>query len=256
MSRSASDFRDHFSEIASGYAAYRPRYPQALFDFLADEAPARGLAWDCACGNGQATLDLAARFDQVVGTDASAGQLAEAPPHPRIEWRVAREADSGIASASCDLVTVAQALHWLDVGAFFREAARVARPRGLVAVWCYGDVRVDEPRADALVRHCSEMVVGPYWPPERRLVHEGYRSIAMPFDEVEVPDFAMTERWTLEQLLGYIRTWSATDAYRKSRNHDPTLDLEARLLDVWGDPDAPRAVAWPLTVRVGRVRSS
>ena len=253
MSRSAPEFRDHFSEIASGYAAYRPHYPEALFDFLAD-APARALAWDCACGNGQATIDLAARFDHVVGTDASADQIAAAPAHSRIEWRVAPESRSGLTSATCDLVTVAQALHWLDVGAFFREAARVARPRGLVAVWCYGDVRVDEPRADALVRHCSEIVVGPYWPPERRLVHEGYRSIDMPLDEIEVPSLAMTERWTLEQLLGYIRTWSATSAYRKAKNQDPTLELEARLLDVWGDPDAPREVAWPLTMRAGRLR--
>ena len=248
-----TDFRDHFSEIASGYARYRPHYPEALFDFLAGEAPARRLVWDCACGNGQATLDLAARFDHVVGTDASAGQIAEAPEHPRIEWRVAAERDSGIESATCDLVTCAQALHWVDTGAFFREASRVTRPGGLVAVWCYGDVRVDEPRADALVRHCSETTVGPYWPRERRLVHEGYRSIAMPFEEIDVPEFPMTERWTLEQLIGYIRTWSATSAYRKATKKDPTVELHARLAEVWGDRSEGREVSWPLTVRVGRV---
>lgn len=250
------EFRDHFSEIAPGYATYRPHYPEALFDFLADEAPDRRLAWDCACGNGQATLDLAARFDHVVGTDASAGQIAEAPEHPRIEWRVAAETGSGIASATCDLVTCAQALHWLDSGAFFREATRVTQPGGLVAVWCYGDVRVDEPRADALVRYCSETTVGPYWPRDRRLVHEGYRSITMPFDEIDVPELPMTERWSLEQLIGYIRTWSATSAYRKAKRKDPTVELAARLAEVWGDPEETREVSWPLTVRVGRVSSS
>ena len=253
MSRSAPEFRDHFSGIASGYAAYRPRYPEVLFDFLAEQAPARALAWDCGCGNGQATIDLAARFDHVVGTDASAKQIAEAPAHPRIEWRVAPEARSGLANSTCDLVTVAQALHWLDIGAFFREAARVTRPRGLVAIWCYGDVGVDEPRADALVRHCSETVVGPYWPPGRRLVREGYRSIAMPFDEIDVPELSMTERWTLEQLLGYIRTWSATSAYRQANGEDPTVELEAKLVEVWGDPGQAREVSWPLTLRAVRV---
>ena len=116
-------FRDHFSKVALGYAAYRPHYPDALFDFLAEHAPGRSLAWDCACGNGQATLDLAERFEHVIGTDPSEAQIAQAPPHPRIEWRVAPGEQSGLPDATCDLVTVAQALHWLDIDAFFREAA-------------------------------------------------------------------------------------------------------------------------------------
>ena len=58
--------RDHFSQIARGYAAYRPRYPEELFDFLAERAPARKLAWDCACGNGQATIDLDRAYGQWV----------------------------------------------------------------------------------------------------------------------------------------------------------------------------------------------
>src|SRR5688500_6310732 len=126
--------RDHFSAVAREYAAYRPRYPEALFDFLAERAPARELAWDCACGNGQATLDLAGRFDRVIATDSSAAQIAEAPSHPRIEWRVASGERSGIPGGVCDLVTVAQALHWLDIDAFFAEARRVSRPAGLIAV--------------------------------------------------------------------------------------------------------------------------
>ena len=245
--------RDHFSQIARGYAAYRPRYPEELFDFLAGRAPARRLAWDCACGNGQATMDLAARFDRVIATDSSAAQIAEAPEHPRIEWRVAPGERSGIPAATCDLVTVAQALHWLDIDAFFREAARVVRPSGLVAVWSYGDVVLDETEANEVLRHFAREVVGPYWPPERHLVDEGYRSIEMPFDEIVVPGFEMAEWWTVEQLVGYVSTWSATSLYRKAVNEDPTGDFEARLRDVWGNTDEARRVAWRLSVRVGKV---
>jgi ubiquinone/menaquinone biosynthesis C-methylase UbiE len=252
MGDPSTHFPDHFSRIASDYAAYRPHYPEALFDFLAQSAPARTLAWDCACGSGQATIDLAERFDRVIGTDPSAGQIAQAPPHPRIEWRVASGERSGIPSATCDLVTVAQALHWLDVDAFFGEAARVARPGGLVAVWSYGDPRLDDPDADALVRHFTRAIVGPYWPPQRRIVEEGYRSITMPFDEIEVPKFEMKDRWTLDQLVGYIRTWSATSRYREALKDDPTIELAARLGEVWRDPAEARRVWWPLVVRVGR----
>ena len=246
-------FRDHFSKVASGYAAYRPRYPAALFDFLAEHAPGHSLAWDCACGNGQATLDIAERFEHVIGTDPSEAQISQAPPHPRIEWRVAPGEQSGIPKATCDLVTVAQALHWLDIDAFFREAARVARPAGLVAVWTYGDVQLDEPEANAVVRHFTRTTVGPYWPPQRRIVDDGYRSVTMPFEAIDVPTFQMDDRWTLEQLLGYVRTWSATTRYRETLNGDPTIDLAARLGALWGDPDEPRRVWWPLTVRAGRV---
>ncbi|HJR68306.1 MAG TPA: class I SAM-dependent methyltransferase [Gemmatimonadaceae bacterium] len=245
--------RDHFSEIARDYAAYRPRYPEALFDFLAERAPARGVAWDCACGNGQATLDLAERFDRVIATDSSAAQIAQAPAHPRIEWRIAPAERSGIPGGACDLVTVAQALHWLDIDAFFREAARVSRPRGLVAVWSYGGGSLDHPEANGVLRHFARNVIGPYWPPERRLVDEGYRSIRMPFDEIEVPDFEMAEWWTVEQLAGYVSTWSATSGYRKALHEDPMVDFEARLREVWVDPDEVRRVAWRLTVRAGRV---
>jgi ubiquinone/menaquinone biosynthesis C-methylase UbiE len=247
-----SAFRDHFSDVAPGYAAFRPHYPDSLFDFLAEHAPSRALAWDCACGNGQATLALAERFERVIGTDASAAQIAEAPPHPRIEWRVTPAERSEIASATCDLATVAQALHWLNVDAYFREAARVIRPRGLIAVWSYGDVQVDEPRSTALVRHFSRAIVGKYWPPQRHLVDEGYQSVTMPFAELDVPPFEMLERWTLEQLVGYVRTWSATTGYRKARQEDPTIELQRQLLEVWGDPEAPRRVSWPLAVRVSR----
>lgn len=198
-------------------------------------------------------MDLVERFDRVIATDSSAAQIAQAPAHPRIEWRVAPGEQSGIGDAICDLVTVAQALHWLDIDAFFREAARVTRPRGLVAVWSYGDVRLDAPAADTLMREFSRTIVGPYWPPQRRLVDEGYRSVRMPFDEIAVPELEMAERWTLEQLVGYAGTWSATSAYRKALNRDPTVELATRLRGIWGDPHEVHRVWWPLTVRVGRV---
>ena len=246
-------FRDHFSSIAPAYATFRPRYPAALFDFLAELAPARTLAWDAACGNGQATVDLAERFESVIGTDASAAQIEQAPAHPRIEWRVAPAERSGIASGTVDLVTMAQALHWVDIPAFFREAQRVMKVQGVVAVWSYGGIRSSDERIDVLVRRYSRETVGPCWPPQRPLVDEGYRSVEFPFEEIETPPFVMREQWTLAQLVGYIRTWSATSRYIELHQIDPTVELAAELAELWGNPERVREVEWPLTVRVGRV---
>jgi len=73
-----SGFADHFSATAAAYATFRPRYPDALFEWLAAIAPSRECAWDCATGSGQAASGLARHFEQVVATDPSAAQLAHA----------------------------------------------------------------------------------------------------------------------------------------------------------------------------------
>ncbi|MDE2220205.1 MAG: class I SAM-dependent methyltransferase [Gammaproteobacteria bacterium] len=243
---------DHFSAVARQYAAFRPHYPAALYEWLAATAPRRERAWDCACGSGQATLDLAAHFSAVIGTDLSAGQLAQARPHERISYRVALAEQSGLDEASCDLVAVAQALHWFDLPRFYAEAWRVLRPGGLLAAWCYGIATIPPEAGDAQLRHYYRDVVGAYWPPERRLVEAGYRTLAFPAPEVAAPEFTMQLEWTLEELLGYASSWSATGLYIKACGMDPVPRLRAAMLPVWGDPATRRTVRWPLRVRAAR----
>ena len=179
-------FKDHFSAHASAYARYRPRYPEALFAYLASLCPAHDLAWDCATGNGQAARSLTEHFARVVATDASADQLAHAAPHEQITYHVAPAAQSPLASHSADLVTVAQALHWLDLDAFYAEVRRVLKPGGVLAVWTYGLLRIN-PAVDAVIQRLYTDIVGAYWPPERRHVEDGYRALAFPFDAIEPP---------------------------------------------------------------------
>src|SRR5690606_22036477 len=201
------------------YAAYRPRYPEPLFDFLAGLCDARGHAWDCGTGNGQTAVSLAARFERVTATDASAAQIAAAEPHPKIEYRVARAEASGLADASVDLLTVAQALHWFDLEAFFAEALRVLTPGGVLAVWSYGLCTVD-PGIDAVVDELYREL-DPWWPPERRIVDDGYRGIELPVPAIEAPLFQMTTEWSAGPMLGYLRTWSACQRHLADRGSDP-----------------------------------
>ena len=247
-------FPDHFSGVAPDYAEYRPLYPDALFDWLARIAPGRERAWDCATGSGQAAVPLALRFDVVVATDASAGQIAAAAKNPRIEYRVAPAEASGLDAESVDLVTVAQALHWFDRPAFYAEVRRVLRPEGVLAAWTYGHPVLDDPRADAVFQRFYSETVGPWWPKERALVDAGYRTIDFPFPEVEAPPFPMETRWPLGALLGYVATWSAVTRYRAARGGDPVADLGGALAPAWGDPDEPRRIRWPLSLRAGRRR--
>lgn len=244
------NFKDYFSEQAAGYASFRPRYPERLFDFLADIAPRRAQAWDCATGSGQAALGLAKYFDRVIASDASPEQISNATPHPRVEYRVVPAEKSGLRKGSVDLLAVAQALHWFDLPAFFQEAKRVLIPGGVIAVWCYQLFTID-PAVDRLVDRFYRGTLGPYWPPERKMVEEGYRSISFPFVERKVPSFSIESSLTLQQLGGYLRTWSATRRYIAARGEDPVTDLLSALSEVWGDPAAPRPFRAPLRLRAG-----
>jgi len=248
----SQSFQDHFSAVAGRYADFRPHYPQQLFDYLTELAPGRSLVWDCAAGTGQATIDLARRFDRVIATDASAQQIAAAKPVARVEYRVATAEQSGLPDNCADLVTVAQALHWFDHTKFYAEVRRVLRPSGVLAVWAYGINTVEGNAINAMVQDFYSNVVGPYWPPERKLVEEGYRTLPFPFTEVQSPDIEMHARWTLEQLIGYFSTWSATNRFIKARGEDPLKPLAESLRRAWGSEETSRIVTWPLSLRVGR----
>jgi SAM-dependent methyltransferase len=242
-------FKDHFSRLAAQYAEFRPRYPGALFDFLANVSPSRKRAWDCACGSGQATPDLGERFESVIGTDASAAQIAAAAPHPHVTYAVAKAEDSGLEGGSVDCVTVAQSLHWFDRPRFYAEAERVLKPGGVLAVWTYAMPRLNDSILDKLLQTYYWDTVGEYWPPERQHVENGYRSLEFPYPEMKRPSLSMSESWTLVKFLGYLRSWSATGRYLEARGEDPVADLEAKIGPTWGE--RARTVSWPLSLRLG-----
>lgn len=244
-------FADHFSAHAGQYAAYRPRYPAALFHWLTTVAPGTQLAWDVGTGNGQVARGLVTRFARVVATDASVEQLSHAPPHPRITYAVTSY-ESGIVAGSAQLVTVGQALHWFDLEAFTREVRRVLQPRGVLAAFAYGHNRV-APEIDALVRHHHDVTLGRHWPREHMLIHEGYRSLALPIDELVPPPLEMREEWALAQFVGFLRTWSATQRMLKAGGAAEVEAFERALAERWGTVPR-RMVSWPMVIRAGEVR--
>ena len=248
----ASSFPDHFSSTAAGYAAYRPSYPPALFEWLSRSAPGREVAWDCGTGSGQAAVAVAEQFGLVVASDPSTSQLAHAAPHPRVRYVAMPAERSALANGSVSLVTVAQALHWFDRPRFFAEARRVLAPRGIIVVWSYGVPTLRDDPLDRVVRRFHGDAMGPFWPPERRLVDEGYRDVSLPFEPLDAPAFSMERSSTLEQFAGYVSTWSAVQRARAATGMDPVLPLVEALRPGWGPEGAARRVEWPLTLLAGR----
>ncbi len=245
-------FKDYFSRQAKAYTRYRPGYPGGLFRYLAARAPGRDLAWDCATGNGQVAVALAALFTRVRASDASAAQIAEAVPHPSVDYSVEPAEECALASSSVDLITVGQALHWLDRSRFYAEVRRVLKPGGIIAAWCYTLCRAGQD-VDPLLERLYGEIVGPFWPQGRRLIETLYVGLDFPFEELSPPSFVMAERWTLAELTGYLTTWSAVQRYKDARGGDPLALIAAELEAAWGGEGVKREVTWQMGLRVGRV---
>jgi len=244
-----ASFPDYFSSHAAAYAANRPGYPDALFEFLASVSPSRRLAWDCACGNGQATLPLADRFERVVATDASADQLRHAPARENIEYRAAVAEAPALEEGAVDLACAAQALHWLDLELFYPCVRQALKPRGVFAAWGYALTRVSA-GVDAIVDDLYAERLRGWWPDARRHIETAYADLPFPFEPIETPDLRMEASWTLERFLAYLRTWSAVKRLREASGRDAVGEVEPALRGVWGEGE--RRVEWPLFIRAGR----
>lgn len=243
-------YKDHFSGHATAYQKFRPRYPDELFDYLASLVPQREQAWDCATGNGQAAVSLARHFHHVIGTDASEKQIARAIPANNVRYQVSTAENANIPDGSIDLITVAQALHWFNAELFFKEAKRVLKSRGIVAVWCYKLLTI-APEIDVVIAHLYYDIVGSEWPAERKYIENDYADITFPFAPITAPVFTMRAQWNFMELLGYLSTWSAVQCYRKVRGSDPLAHIQESLKQAWGDPDRVYPVSWRLKPKLG-----
>jgi len=245
-----------FATVAREYATFRPGYPPDLFAWLARVSPSRKAVWDCGCGSGQASVALAEHFSVVHATDVAPEQIAAAKPHPRVRYSVAPAEHSGLPVHSMDLITVAQALHWFDVTAFYAEVVRVARPGALLAVWNYPRPQFADAELERRFLAFYSDVVGPYWPPERRHIESRYRTLPFPFEEIAAPEFALDLSWNLEQVAGYVSSWSATARYRKTLGADPVPLLRDTLGPAWPAGGARVPVRMAIGLRVGSCGSA
>jgi hypothetical protein len=244
-----SPFKDHFSYDSSSYSKHRPGYPDALFSYLSTISQQHKIAWDCATGSGQSALQLAKDFQTVIATDASESQIRNAYTQENVLYTVASAERPGIKESSIDLITIAQALHWFDLPAFSSVVECTLKEGGILAAWSYNLLTV-RPDIDKHINHLYSDILNQYWPAERTIVENGYNNVSFPFKELAVPEFNMTIIWSFQQLISYLSTWSAVNAYTTRNNQNPVDLIYDNLLQSWGNIDGIRQVAWPLTVRV------
>lgn len=247
-----NNFKDNFSRQSDIYLKYRPLYPDELYAYLATLTNEHELAWDCGTGNGQAAIGLAPFYDKVIATDPSEQQIGNAIPHEKVQYLVEKAEHVSMEPGTADIITAANALHWFDIDVFYKATVRVSKPNGLIAVWAYGNPCINT-EIDRVVDSYHDDILGTYWLPENRLVEDKYSTLPFPFAKIETPAFSCERSMNLDEFIGYLNTWSATQRFIVQNQFNPTEQVRKELLPVWGDPLQEKKLTWDLTLKVGRI---
>ena len=243
--------KDLFSAQAGLYAQYRPVYPQDLYDFILEQVLRKDAALDCATGNGQVARALSSRFRNVRAIDISENQLRHAPCLPNVEYSVHPAEHTPFDDDSFDLITVAQAYHWLDGQKFSREARRVGRSGAVVAVWGY-DIPTSDSTVDSIVRRWNFEMLAPYWEPERHHLYKHFEDQPFEFEPITAPGFRIVVDWGKEELVGNLKTWSALQRMVREVGEGAFNEVVGKIKAVWDDGQKKR-FTYPVFVKLGRV---
>lgn len=243
--------KDNFSRQANAYAKYRPAYPKELYDFILSHIEQKNTAWDCGTGNGQTAKELAKHFKKVFATDISEKQIQNAHTVENLFYSVQSAEQTNFFDNTFDLITVSQALHWFDVNKFYQEVKRVSKPEAWIAVWMYSLATIS-PEIDKLinVKHYKE-TLGSYWDYERKFVDDNYTTLPFPFREIQCPVFEMKFEWTLNELEGYLNTWSALQKFIAQHNFNPVDKLIEQINPFWKQERIK--IVFPVYMRMGQI---
>ena len=252
MTNKLTASRNWFDQGGEAYAHFRPGYPDQLSEFLPSIVPDNSHALDVGCGTGQLTCKLASYFDHVVGLDSSRDQIANAVRHDRVQYQCASAEKLPLHDKSVTLVTVAQAAHWFNLPDFYEEIRRVSVTGGVLALISYAVPRL-ESEIEERFSHFYKHEIGPYWPPERKLVDTGYADIDFPFCELYKPTISINLEWSQPQLFGYISTWSAVRRAREAGKEELLIRFFEAIERSWGEPETLRSISWPINMRIGKI---
>lgn len=227
-----------FGEDAELYDRARPAYPDTLVDDLVTLVGLTAHVLDIGCGTGKATRLLAERGVTGVGVEAHPAMADVArrnlADHPG--WRIDVAGfedwvpDAG--DAPFDLVTCAQAWHWLDPDVRLHKTHSLLRPGGWLALFWNANPG-DQPAAElkraidrAYERHAPELD----GLPRQAVVQDG--------DWTRIPDDLAFDS-PIDRTYTWTRTYSTAewlDLLRTHSNHRMLApDRRERLLAVIGD---------------------
>ena len=241
---------NEYSLNSEKYRQSRPDYGKELYEFLVSLVPDTKLSWDCATGNGQAAKNLAEYFETVIATDTSQKQLNKAFYKKNISYHRASELHPDLKDNSVDLVTVATAIHWLNQKLFYKEAKRVLKPGGIIAIWGYTGKNINnalDPTLDSIIqKHLM-----PYYSDQIQLAFTGYQDLEFPFKKIESPSFKTQKLYSFSNLVDYMLSWSACQKYLAIHKQSPLFLFKEELKSAWGDVSQKKLMTWNLITYIG-----
>jgi len=242
-----------FGKQAATYAKGRPGYPAALYQWIADNSPARKCVWDIGTGSGQAARALTDYFETVCATDISAEQIAAAAAHPQISYHATPAQNSGLKDGSVDCMTTATALHWFADEAFWTEVKRVAVDDAFFCAWTY-QLPLCEPEIHGQFLDPLFDLIDPYWAKGNRICMAGYtaENLNCPLPAIDAPPFDAGGFWTARQLVNFAESWSAHFRAREDGLAETLHSLSTKFLTDRGD----RAIDFRLPISVLAARIS
>lgn len=194
---------------------------------------------------------MANHFDQVFANDISEEQLSYAPQKSNITYLNTPAEHSGLPSNTFNLITIAQAVHWLNFDRFYDEVRRTARKNALLAVVGYGMVRVSK-TVNPIIDELYEEAFRQYFNENRRYLDEHYKNIPFPFNEISAPDFEITYQWSLDHLEGYFNSWSAVQKMKSELDKNPVDKTIKHLQQKLGSQKSLE-VSFPVFMRLGKI---
>ena len=206
--------------ISERYAKCRTKLPVPLIENLLSQhvGPQPGLWLDVGCGPGTSTQELIGRSEKIIGVDISETQLEEARKavvHPSVTFLQGGGEALPVESASADIITVVQAVHWFDLPAFFKEAERVLKPGGVLGLVCYPHYEVpSSPTMNVAMKHVFFEFLGPYFfRPTMKHLEERYANIIIPFGANTRTSLQLSCKQTYDELVYSVSAWSGFQNY-------------------------------------------
>lgn len=245
--------KDNFSNHSKQYSVFRPTYPDGAIEFILSLVSNKTNVWDCGTGNGQLAGKLSPFFKHVYATDISENQITNAVKKDNIIYEVVSAENVTFNKNFFDLITVAQAIHWFDFDKFYEKVRYTLKPDGIIAVIGYNLMTIDE-ESDKIIRHFYSAILGDkYWDKERKYLDEQYKTIPFPFQEIQAPSFSQKVKWDLDELIGYLNTWSAVQHYIKANGTNPVDDVKREFEKIWGK-EKQKEVTFPTLLRIGKLK--
>jgi ubiquinone/menaquinone biosynthesis C-methylase UbiE len=211
------------------------------------------MALDCGTGNGQAAGILAENFKEVHATDISDKQIMNAIQKPNLHYHICEAEKTSFKDNVFDLITSATSVHWFRFDKFFSEMKRIGKNNSVFACWGFKLFQTNQPELNELIDKFYTQTIHSYWDAERRHVDEEYKNIPFPFEEIKNPGFAIQLQWNLEELEGYLNTWSAVQHYMQINKINPVNELMNKIKSRPGIDNIVR-VDFPIFMRIGIIK--